>query len=1313
MHLILIDRCKFRRWNFFVSALKYTVIKHIAMKYIVIFFALFFLFILPWLQFISSYCLSNGISETTESSVYHSQQNPTNLTDDRMLNIPKWTVMIYMAGDNSLSNEALDDLNELESAGSSQNVDIIVLFDQDDIGDSCLYRITKDPKGYKPVQDDTNPDAAYDLTPPISQILEDTGTIFNGSETNMGSISTLLNFVNWTAANYPADRYVLILWDHGDGWQGGFCWDENDNSSYLTLDQFANALPLIVQTLGKNLDILGFDACTMAQCEIVHSLKPYVDIFIGSETLEPGDGWCYNLSFNYLVENPQISPEQFARKIVNDFYTYYSSIYPRECPGYYEDYYALSSWNLTSLDAVFEDLNFLSQKLKQNMGKLKPLFEYVISNTTRFPLERSSNYDLGDLSSKLSRVPDFTIASASDTLYRTYLSSRIAEVHADNPKFKNATGLTIHIPETLTESYCALSLCKETSWDEMLNAYNSSLSIINLEPEIKIVNPSDGAVIIDEVAVYGTSSEDVIEVQIKIDKGSWLGVSSQNRDILPMWQVNIDVRNLSEGAHRIYARSYDGLDFSQPAVRTIFVSRVGLSLIPINSKNDSYTRQEPGTNKTVCFRVLNNWSAGEFLLRTDIIPRSWQAMFCVMQSSNELDIGKSGNELTLNLELGGCAFVECYISIPSVENGIYSLSFTLSGENYSTAPSRVLDDYDGNSYDGNYYVDYAQCNLTMLVNVYERRADVAIFSVVLPSVLIEKKSSEIKVSIGNLGEKRSANTEIVFYEEPGRVEFANMRIGELEIGSVYELSISWTPNYSARNLIIVIDPEEKLKEYNRTNNVYENSIKVLHYNCTILLKETSMPYCNIELRPEQSASILLEIINDGDFTDAYTIFSTCEKDWVLEISKNKFTLIPSASSEFYVNITPPKNAKAGSFTEISIIASSYSTGRNATFRIDIRLVPYFSIDFRFRENSFLIKPKETRQYGLVVNNFANYKEEFILEILNSDSNQFLNDFSNSSNSSLNGSWKVSVNTTEFSVDRFAEFEITLCVTCPEDALAGEKCAFMLILHSKTNWNENDYLSVVCIADAIKRITVIPQIPTEICWNGTTEGILQIQNEGNTDEKIDIEIEHNCFGLWIVIDTPSGKNLTHRSSANVILKFTAFRAIAGNYSMYVNISSVGICAKYNLQIGKSHNLTLTLNSLDKDKKVTQGSALKFKIKIFNLGNTNEVLKVEYAAPFDIKIDFELSSGNKFSLEPFADLQIEGNLIAGFVSVGKQTIILKLINSTGECAASLLIDVEIVPNYTVWLGSIGSFLSLFIFIIVTLYFRKIRKKRKRKD
>ena len=31
---------------------------------------------------------------------------------------------------------------------------------------------------------------------------------------SMGDEKTLENFVSWSTENYPADRYMLILWDH-------------------------------------------------------------------------------------------------------------------------------------------------------------------------------------------------------------------------------------------------------------------------------------------------------------------------------------------------------------------------------------------------------------------------------------------------------------------------------------------------------------------------------------------------------------------------------------------------------------------------------------------------------------------------------------------------------------------------------------------------------------------------------------------------------------------------------------------------------------------------------------------------------------------------------------------------------------------------------------------------------------------------------------------------------------------------------------------------------------------------------------------
>lgn len=51
-------------------------------------------------------------------------------TSDTGDDLTKWTVMVYMAADNNLEYYGVEDMNELEHAGSSQEVNIIVQFDR-------------------------------------------------------------------------------------------------------------------------------------------------------------------------------------------------------------------------------------------------------------------------------------------------------------------------------------------------------------------------------------------------------------------------------------------------------------------------------------------------------------------------------------------------------------------------------------------------------------------------------------------------------------------------------------------------------------------------------------------------------------------------------------------------------------------------------------------------------------------------------------------------------------------------------------------------------------------------------------------------------------------------------------------------------------------------------------------------------------------------------------------------------------------------------------------------------------------------------
>ena len=67
--------------------------------------------------------------------------------------LPKWGFYVYMAGDNSLSEEAADDLFEMQVVGSNGDREVVVLVDQDGENDSRAYRVLRDGLEETPLAD--------------------------------------------------------------------------------------------------------------------------------------------------------------------------------------------------------------------------------------------------------------------------------------------------------------------------------------------------------------------------------------------------------------------------------------------------------------------------------------------------------------------------------------------------------------------------------------------------------------------------------------------------------------------------------------------------------------------------------------------------------------------------------------------------------------------------------------------------------------------------------------------------------------------------------------------------------------------------------------------------------------------------------------------------------------------------------------------------------------------------------------------------------------------------------------------------------
>ncbi len=127
--------------------------------------------------------------------------------------------------------------------------------------------------------------------------------------------STLTDFIRWGTSNYPADRYFLILWDHGGGSLAGYAHDEQYPNGTMTVDEISKAL----KDSGVKFDWIGFDACLMANMETAIAVEPYADYLIASEETEPGTGWYYTNWLSNLAGNTSLPTTSLGKTIIDDF----------------------------------------------------------------------------------------------------------------------------------------------------------------------------------------------------------------------------------------------------------------------------------------------------------------------------------------------------------------------------------------------------------------------------------------------------------------------------------------------------------------------------------------------------------------------------------------------------------------------------------------------------------------------------------------------------------------------------------------------------------------------------------------------------------------------------------------------------------------------------------------------------------------------------------------------------------------------------------------------------------------------------------
>ncbi len=433
-----------------------------------------------------------------------------------------WTVMVYLDADNNLELAGLLDLNEMEAAGNNEFVNVVVQMDRA-VGESNRDGDWTDGRRYH-IQDDENPDLVS------SEPVEILG------EVNMGDPLTLSDFISWSIRNYPANRYALVIWDHGAGWNG-IAFDDNvgvaDETDHITLPDLQSALQQALSQNGVDkLDIVGFDACLMGQLEVFQALQPYADFAVGSEELTPGQGWDYTTVLQNLYSFPAQNGDVLAKQLVTDFMTHYTTVES-------DDFVTMTAVNLAELPDVIHATEVLASTMTSNVQFMASTIGDARSGAEAFArvyadeFDQYAAIDLHHFATILAqRSPDERVTSAALDLV-TEIETAVIE-HQQGAGFKHSQGIAIYFPRNANfydTNYTRVS--RMPAWTTFLTSYHS-IGLADLAaPKVLIPNVLRDVVGVQQPAyldfeIIGRDIENVVLLAgIYLDDGSRLLVEYQ------------------------------------------------------------------------------------------------------------------------------------------------------------------------------------------------------------------------------------------------------------------------------------------------------------------------------------------------------------------------------------------------------------------------------------------------------------------------------------------------------------------------------------------------------------------------------------------------------------------------------------------------------------------------------------------------------------------------------------------------------------------------------------------------------------------
>jgi hypothetical protein len=391
--------------------------------------------------------------------------------------------MVYMAGDNNLDPDGVQDLREMKKVGSTKDLNIIAQFDRAYGHAAKRYYLRKGGQASK--------DAVASL-----------------GKVNTGDPKSLVDFVKWGVKNYPANHYALVLWNHGQGWDDTdiFAGERHrrlrrvatgpvrhaffhaavraalkkatrddqlrailidDNAKdFLDNQEMKKVLEKVKSLLKRKLEIFGMDACLMSMVEVGYQIHECADFTVGSEETEPLEGWPYDAILAELAKRPGMTARELSTLIVEKYIDFYK-----------QDSVTQSACDLAKAEDLAAAIANLATAMTAGLGDFTTRQNILSVRSRVQSYDTADNIDLVDFCDLMKQaMPGTEIAQRCQEVIQAAKSGYVVVSSCKGSRLKDSHGTAIYFPTgSVSPLYQGLDFSKKTGWDAFLKEYLSAI----------------------------------------------------------------------------------------------------------------------------------------------------------------------------------------------------------------------------------------------------------------------------------------------------------------------------------------------------------------------------------------------------------------------------------------------------------------------------------------------------------------------------------------------------------------------------------------------------------------------------------------------------------------------------------------------------------------------------------------------------------------------------------------------------------------------------------------------------------------------